>query len=218
VLNDGTTFGNDVTPYFLKDAQTAGLTISKTVTYSPTAVDLTAPLQELKSAGAQVVVPLSYSGITALVAGMHQLGWPTKTVSTGSYLVFFLQPSQLPPGTVDGCDVGLPASDAPSSLAGLTDPPKTILEQVYAAEKGKASTFGAWQIYTELLMTKAAVEKAGSLDSNKLIAATESLTNVQAGWPGVTETFTPTDHTGWQQPIDMCQLTLGPFQATYLAP
>jgi branched-chain amino acid transport system substrate-binding protein len=218
LLNDGTDFGNDITGYLQKDIASDGLTLTKTVNYSPTAVDLTAPLQELKSAGAQTVTPASASGITALVSGMKQLGYPSQTLSWGAYLDYFTPASSLPAGTIDGCTWYLPASSAPSSTVGMSPDASALLAQASAAVKG-ASPFGVVQAYTELLMIKAAVEKAGSLNSQQLKSATESLQNVPSVWTGISETFTSTDHTGWPEgKYGMCILTLGPNDVEYLAP
>lgn len=218
ILNDGTDFGNDITPYLQKDLQTDGLTVSKTVNYSPTAVDLTAPLEQLKTAGAKTVTPASASGITALVSGMKQLGYPSQTLSWGAYLDYFIPASSLPPGTVDGCTWYLPASSAPSSTTGETPDASALLGLAAAQLKG-ASPFGVIQSYIELQMVKAAVEKAGSLDSQKLISATESLQNVPTVWAGINETFSASDHTGYPDgKYGMCSLTLGPNDVEYLAP
>ena len=112
ILNDGTDFGNDITGYLQKDLQSDGLTVTKTVNYSPTAVDLTAPLQQLKSAGAQTVTPASASGITALVAGMKQLGFPAQNRQLGGL------PGLLHPGQP-------PAERKPSTAAPGTCPTRT---------------------------------------------------------------------------------------------
>jgi ABC-type branched-subunit amino acid transport system substrate-binding protein len=218
VLNDGTDFGNDITGYLQKDIQSDGLTLTKTVTYSPTAVDLTAPLEQLKTAGAKTVTPASASGITALVSGMKQLGYPSQTLSWGAYLDYFIPASSLPAGTVDGCTWYLPSSSAPSSTTGESPDAAALLSQASAQLKG-ASPFGVIQSYIELQMVKAAVEKAGSLDSNALIQATESLQNVPTVWTGITETFSASDHTGYPDgKYGMCSLTLGPNDVEYLAP
>jgi ABC-type branched-subunit amino acid transport system substrate-binding protein len=218
VLNDGTDFGNDITGYLQKDIQSDGLTLTKTVTYSPTAVDLTAPLQELKTAGAKTVTPASASGITALVSGMKQLGYPSQTLSWGAYLDYFIPASSLPPGTVDGCTWYLPTSSAPSSTTGESPDAAALLSEAAAQLKG-ASPFGVIQSYIELQMVKAAVEKAGSLDSQQLISATQSLQNVPTVWTGINETFSATDHTGYPDgKYGMCSLTLGPNDVEYLAP
>ena len=214
ILTDGTPDGTSQASFTQKDAVAAGLTVSKTVTYSPTAVDLTPQLEQLKAAGAQVVVPVGYSDITALASSMKSLGWPQETVSGGAYLDFFVQPTQLPAGTVDGCDVGLPPGS--TSLSSLGQPLETLLPEA-AAALPNASTFGIWQIYNQLLVAKAAVEKAGSLNSDALISATESLSNLPTDWPGVALTFTASNHTGWPKPIPMCQLTLGPDKVPVLA-
>ena len=218
VLNDGTDFGNDITGYLQKDVVSEGLTLTKTVNYSPTAVDLTAPLQQLKTAGAQTVTPASASGITALVSGMKQLGYPSQTLSWGAYLDYFIPASSLSSGTIDGCTWYLPASSAPNSTAGESPDASALLAEASAAMKG-ASPFGVIQSYVQLQMIKAAVEKAGSLDSQQLISATESLQNVPTVWSGINETFTSSDHTGYPDgKYGMCILTLGPNDVEYLAP
>lgn len=219
ILNDGTDFGNDYNGYLQKDLQADGLKVSKSVNYSPTAVDLTAPLQQLKSAGAQVVTPASASGITSLVSSMKQLGFPSQTLSWGAYLDYFIPASSLPPGTIDGCTWYLPATDAPASTAGETPAAQALLAQTAAALGPKAPDFGVIQAYVQLEVIKAVVEKAGSLDSAKLLSAIQSLQGLPTIWPGITETFSASNHTGYPDgKYGMCQLALGPDQVEYLAP
>jgi branched-chain amino acid transport system substrate-binding protein len=219
VLNDGTDFGNDYNSYLQKDIPADGLTLTKTVTYSPTAVDLTAPLQELKTAGVQTVTPASASGITALVSGMKQLGWPSQTLSWGAYADYFIPASSLPASTVDGCTFYLPNSSAPSSTTGLSTDAEALLSEATKQLGASAPDYGVINIYVELQVIKAAVEKAGSLDSNKLISATESIQNLPTVWNGITESLSASNHTGYPNgQYGMCLLTRGPNQVQYLAP
>ena len=68
-------------------------------------------------------------------------------------------------------------------------------------------------------MIKAAVEQAGSVDPSKLIAAVQSVHNLPTIWPGIAESFSAADHTGYPNTkYGICGFTLGPDDVEYLAP
>jgi len=57
ILTDGSSFGNELTADTLAQMKTDGLHLVKIVTYSPTSVVLTTPVEQLRQAGAQTVFP-----------------------------------------------------------------------------------------------------------------------------------------------------------------
>ncbi len=86
------------------DVKAAGLTFIKTITHSPTAIDLTTQLTGAKEAGIKTLLPTGFTGIPAMVAGIKQIGWSPTVIGWGDLYDYDVTASQVPPGTVDGCD------------------------------------------------------------------------------------------------------------------
>ncbi len=116
ILSDGTSFSVELAADAEADVKAAGLTFVKLITYSPTAIDLTTQLTEAKDAGIKTLFPTGFTGITAMVAGIKQIGWSPKIVGWGGLNDFGVTASQVPPGTVDGCDLSYAPGQPTSTL------------------------------------------------------------------------------------------------------
>src|SRR6202167_1815689 len=116
ILSDGTSFSVELAADAEADVKAAGLTFVKTITYSPTAIDLTTPLTQAKEAGIKTLFPTGFTGITAMVQGIKQIGWNPVVVGWGGLNDFGVTESQLPPGAVDGCDISYAAGQPTSAL------------------------------------------------------------------------------------------------------
>jgi ABC-type branched-subunit amino acid transport system substrate-binding protein len=215
-LNDGTSFSVELAQDVEDDVKAAGLTFVKEITYSPTALDLTTQLTQAKEAGIQTVMPTGFTGIPAMVAGIKQIGWTPTVVGWGGLAIYGTQASSLPPNAVDGCDIHLTQGGDDSTL--LT-PLNTALADAAKAKLGLTpSTPGIILTYVDLLTVKTAVEKANSLDGLKLKAALESTTNMPTNIPGLTETWTADNHTGYPAAnLVECQLSAGAYDILYKA-
>ncbi len=209
ILNDGTSFSVELAADAQQDATAAGLHFVKEITYSPTAIDLTTPLTQAKQAGIDTLFPTGFTGIPAMVAGIKQIGWTPHIVGWGGLAVYGTTASSVPAGTVDGCSISLTQGD--SSPALLT-PLNTDLLNAAKAKLGLTpSTSGIILTYTDLVVIKHAVEKANSLDGLKMKAALESTSNLQTNIPGLTETWTADNHTGYPAAnLVECQLASDP--------
>ena len=86
ILSDGTSFSVELAADAQADVKAAGLTFVKTITYSPTAIDLTTQLTQAKQAGIKTLFPTGFTGITAMVAGIKQIGWSPTVVGWGGLL------------------------------------------------------------------------------------------------------------------------------------
>jgi ABC-type branched-subunit amino acid transport system substrate-binding protein len=216
ILNDGTPFSVELAQDVEQDIKAAGLHFVTEVTYSATAIDLATPLTQAKEAGVDTLMPTGFTAIPAMVSGIKQLGWKPTIVSWGALLTYGVTPSQVPPGAADGCDIYFSAKGQESTL--LT-PENTSLADALKAKIGVTSeTSDGLLTYVDLLAFKTAVEKANSLDGLKLAAALESTTNMSTNIPGLTETWSPTDHTGFPASnMTQCQLQTGPFDIPYKA-
>ncbi|HLK75576.1 MAG TPA: ABC transporter substrate-binding protein, partial [Streptosporangiaceae bacterium] len=200
------------------DVKAAGLTFVKTVTYSPTAIDLTTPLTQAKQAGIQTLFPTGFTGVPAMVAGLKQIGWAPKIVGWGGLNDFGVTAAQVPAGTVDGCVLSYTQGQSTSSL--LTSVNTALLEASKAKIGLNPQTSGVLTGYFNLLAIKWAIETANSLDGTKLAAALGSAKNVPTNIPGVdlNWTTTPSVHNGFPAAqLKECQLKQGPYDILYAA-
>ena len=218
IMSDGTSFSVELAADAEADVKAAGLTFIKTITYSPTAIDLTTPLTEAKEDGIQTVFPTGFTGVTAMVAGFKQIDWSPKIIGWGGLNDYGVTASQVPPGTVDGCDVSYTLGQPTSSL--LT-PENTALLQASAAKIGlNPETSGVLTGYLNLLAIKWAIEKANTLDGTKLAAALAAANSVPTNIPGLALnwTTTPSVHNGFPSAnLKECELRQGPYDILYAA-
>jgi branched-chain amino acid transport system substrate-binding protein len=218
IMSDGTSFSVELAADAEADVKAAGLTFIKTITYSPTAIDLTTPLTEAKEDGVQTVFPTGFTGVTAMVAGFKQIDWSPKIIGWGGLNDYGVTASQVPPGTVDGCDVSYTPGQPTSSL--LT-PENTALLQASAAKIGlNPETSGVLTGYLNLLAIKWAIEKANTLDGTKLAAALSTANSVPTNIPGLALnwTTTPSVHNGFPSAnLKECELRQGPYDILYAA-
>jgi ABC-type branched-subunit amino acid transport system substrate-binding protein len=218
ILSDGTSFSVELAADAEADTKAAGLTFIKTITYSPTAIDLTTPLTEAKQAGIKTLFPTGFTGITAMVAGIKQIGWSPTVVGWGGLNDFGVTAAQLPPGAVDGCDISYPSPQDTSTL--LTTTNTALLEASKAKIGLNPQTSGVVTAYFNLLAIKYAIEKANSLDGTKLAAALSAASSVTTNVPGLNLdwTATPTVHNGFPSAsLKECDLKQGPYDILYAA-
>ena len=218
ILSDGTSFSVELAADAEAAAKAAGLTFVKTITYSPTAIDLTTPLTQAKQAGIKTLFPTGFTGITAMVAGIKQIGWSPTVVGWGGLNDFGVTEAQLPPGSVDGCDISYTSA---SDTAGLLTPENTALLEASKAKIGlNPQTPGVLTGYFNLLAIKYAVEKANSLDGTKLAAVLSAASSVPTNIAGLNLnwTATPTVHNGFPSAsLKECTLKQGPYDILYAA-
>jgi ABC-type branched-subunit amino acid transport system substrate-binding protein len=218
ILSDGTSFSIELANDAEAAAKAAGLKFVRTITYSPTAIDLTTPLTQLKTAGVQTLFTTGFTGITAMVAGIKQIGWSPKIVGWGGLHIYGVTAGQLPPGAVDGCDISYATGKPTSAL--LTPQNIALLNAAKAKIGLNPQTSGVVNGYFNLLAVKAAIEKANSLDGAKLAAALASTSSLPTNVPGVnlSWTATPAVHNGWPTAaLKECTLKQGPYDILYAA-
>ena len=218
IISDGTSFSVELAADAEADVKAAGLTFVKTITYSPTAIDLTTPLTQAKEAGIKTLFPTGFTGITAMVAGIKQIGWNPVVVGWGGLNDFGVTESQLPPGAVDGCDISYAAGQPTSTL--LTPTNTALLEASKAKIGLNSQTSGVVFGYTDLLAIKYAIEKGNTLDGAKLATVLSTASNVPTNIPGLSLnwTTTPTVHNGFPSAsLKECTLKQGPYDILYAA-
>jgi len=218
ILSDGTSFSVELASDVEADVKAAGLTFVKTITYSPTAIDLTTPLTEAKEDGIQTLFPTGFTGVPAMVSGLKQIGWSPKIVGWGGLNDYGITASEVPAGTVDGCVISYTTGQPTSTL--LT-PVNTALLQASKAKIGlNPQTSGVLTGYFNLLAIKWAIEKANTLDGTKLAAALSTASSVPTNIPGLdlNWTVTPSVHNGFPSAsLKECTLKQGPYDILYAA-
>jgi branched-chain amino acid transport system substrate-binding protein len=214
ILSDGTSFSVELATDTEADAKAAGLNFVKTITYSPTAIDLTTQVTEAKEAGIQTLFPTGFTGVPAMVAAIKQIGWSPHIVGWGGLAIYGVTASQVPAGTVDGCYYWYAPGQPTSHL--LTSAMNTLLTQSQAKVGLNFETAGIIITYVGLQIIQHAIETANSLDGQKLAAAVASTTNLPTIDPDVNESFTPDLHVGFPQgDLKECTLQNGPFDIRY---
>jgi ABC-type branched-subunit amino acid transport system substrate-binding protein len=212
ILSDGTSFSVELAGDAEADVKAAGLTFVKTITYSPTAIDLTTQLTQAKQAGIKTLFPTGFTGITAMVAGIKQIGWSPTVVGWGGLNDFGVTEAQLPAGSVDGCDISYAVGQPTSAL--LTPENTALLEASKAKIGLNPQTPGVLTGYFNLLAIKWAIEKANSLDGTKLAAALSAASSIPTNIAGLNLnwTATPNVHNGFPSAsLKECTLKQGPY-------
>jgi ABC-type branched-subunit amino acid transport system substrate-binding protein len=218
ILSDGTSFSVELAADAQADVKAAGLTFVKTITYSPTAIDLTTQLTQAKQAGIKTLFPTGFTGITAMVSGIKQIGWSPTVVGWGGLNDFGVTAAQLPPGSVDGCDISYTSAQDTSTL--LTTENTALLNASKAKIGLNPQTPGVLTGYFNLLAIKWAVEKANSLDGTKLAAALSAGSSIPTNVAGLNLnwTATPSVHNGFpSSSLKECDLKQGPYDILYAA-
>jgi ABC-type branched-subunit amino acid transport system substrate-binding protein len=218
ILSDGTSFSVELAADAEADVKAAGLTFVKTITYSPTAIDLTTQLTQAKEAGIKTLFPTGFTGITAMVSGIKQIGWSPTIVGWGGLYDYGITAAQVPAGTVDGCDISYSSSQ---STSGVLTPENTALLNAAKAKIGlNPETSGVVTGYMYLLAIKHAIETANSLDGAKLAAALSATSSLPTNVPGLnlSWTATPSVHNGFPSSgLKECDLKQGPYDILYAA-
>jgi branched-chain amino acid transport system substrate-binding protein len=216
LLGDGTSFSQTLDAAYQTAIQADGLKLIKNVNFSPTAVDVTTQLTQLKEAGVKTVLITNVAGSNVILSSLKEMGWTPPLLSWGILNQVGTVASDLPYANIaDGCTVYYSAPGAESSL--LTPAVKKILNGSIAAEGLKPSTSISLTYYSNLTILQAAIEKAKSINGAKLIAAIDSIGTFSSAIPGVTYHFTASQHGGFPtSAMAMCSLAKqGPDDILY---
>ncbi len=154
-------------------------------------------MTQAKEAGIKTLFPTGFTGITAMVQGIKQIGWSPVVVGWGGLNDFDITASQLPPGAVDGCDISYAPGQPTSTL--LTPENLALLNASKAKIGLNPQTAGVLTGYFNLLAVKWAIEKANLLDGTKLAAALSATSSMPTNIAGLNLnwTATPSVHNGF---------------------
>jgi len=218
ILNDGSSFGTELTDDALADMKADGLKLTKVVTYSATSVDLATPVTELKHDGAQTIFPTGFTDVLQIVQAIKAIGWSPHIVGWGNLAIFGVTQSEVPPGTVDSCDYHYTTGQPTSTI--LT-PTVTALLKAEAAKIGvNSETYGVLGEYEQLQALEHAVVTANSLSGPKLAAALDNTTNLPTVIPGLSLSWSASKvHNGYPlSNFTECTMQNGPYDIRYAAP
>jgi branched-chain amino acid transport system substrate-binding protein len=195
VVVGNTGFGNGGKAQLEKYAPEYGIEIAIAEVYDSGATDLTGVLTKLKARNVQAVVNWSIVPAQSIVAkNMRQLGMDVPLFQSHGFgnIKYVEAAGAAAEGIIFPCGRLLVADVLPDS-----NPQKKLLEDYkreYESRYGEdVSTFGG-HAYDALTLLQAAIEKAGSIETDKVRDALETLKGV-VGTAGVFN-MSPSDHNG----------------------
>jgi branched-chain amino acid transport system substrate-binding protein len=211
VIASNTGFGNGGKAQLEKYASKYGITIAISEIYDSNATDLSALLTKVNAAGVQAVVNWSIEPAQSIVAkNMRQLKMTAQLFQSHGFanIKYVAAAGEAAEGIIFPSGRLIVAAELPDS-----NPQKKLLTKYNADYKAlykeDASTFGG-HAYDALTILKAAIERAGSTDPDKIVQAIEGLKNFP-GTGGVFN-FSPTDHNGLlMDSIEMVTVKNGKF-------
>jgi ABC-type branched-subunit amino acid transport system substrate-binding protein len=214
IIDDSSTFASTLEKDFYPAAAAAGLPITKRVSYSPTAVDVTTQVRELEASGANGVALLAEGGLGHVYDAMREVGWTPPIVTTAAAgIVGYSSLGSLAAHAYDNCSVALEPGQQP-------DPGLAQIMHVVEAKIG-VNPFAATSLITndDFLILKRAIEQTHTLEGTAIAHAIEQFRNVSFTSPNYRYTFTPTHHDGWpNSEIHMCSLAhFGPGDLPIIA-
>lgn len=216
VIDDGSTFA-DVLISDLRNsvARNGVVQIARTVSYQPTAADVTTQLRQLQSSGANAIVLLATAGMANVYNGLRTIRWTPPIITTAaSFFNGFSSLGNLGPTTYSNCAVALQKGQEP-------DPSITAVLQATSAKTGVNPSVGQLVLTNDdLLILKAAIQQTNSVSPEKIKSAIEGFSDNWFTSPSITYSFSAGHHGGWpESQIYMCNMTpLGPFDLPYIAP
>lgn len=191
-LSDGTPIANQASDEVNKLAPAAGLKVTTSLTYSPTAVDLTTQVRKLKDAGTQVVVMNGYAEASNVFSAMQQIGWSPVVMGIGASTATTASLGDVQHKAFAPCIYYYSsASQQPSGMA------KQALAKMIKIVGNNASASSVLGFFDMFLTLKAGIVKANSTDYSAVVQALDSGTTVNSVWPGVSYHYSATNHEGW---------------------
>ena len=193
-INDTTPGSATFSGYADAAVKAAGIDVVKSVSFDPTAVDLTTQVQQLKAAGTDWLLANNVVGFGPLYNALRATGWRPKILeTTAAYYDSSGALGDFAATTWAGCNVGAtPGKDLPANI--------TKVLAAATAKLGHAQPdllVSVASSYDALLIFKYAVEKAGSIKGSNVIKVLDTINNQSFSNPDWTFTFTPDDHLGW---------------------
>jgi ABC-type branched-subunit amino acid transport system substrate-binding protein len=191
VIDDGTPVSDEYSQETVQLAKAAGLHVSDSITYSPTAVDITPQMTQLKDSGAKVVIDNGFSAPNNVFEAIKQIGWKPPTLGVGVSVASTASTAFL------GSDAFFPCNYYYTSAQGR---PNALAQQLLAKVAKilpPIEVSGVLGWYDILQTFKIGIEKADSTNYKAVTAALESGVAVPSIWTGITYHYTKTNHEGF---------------------
>jgi len=191
VIDDGTPVADEYSQETVQLAQAAGLHVSASITYSPTAVDLTPQMTQLKDSGAKVVVENGFSSPNNVFDAISQIGWKPPVLGVGVSVASTASTAFLGGNALFPCNYYYTAADGqPNALA------EQLLAKV-AKLLPPIEVSGVLGWYDILQTFKVGIQKADSTNYQAVADALESGIAVPSIWTGITYRYTASNHEGF---------------------
>jgi hypothetical protein len=217
LLGDTTPFAESFGADVAAAAAADGVTVTKSVSYGLTAVDVTTQLEQLKASGAQGIVLTGETGFGHVYDDLRGIGWAPPIFTTyAAYFVGYSSLGNLAATTWSTCQTDIMAGE------GLPPHLDTIVPYVIHATGlqfiGIASVL--LNENDSLLILKYGIEHAHTLSGPAVAKAIESIHGIGFTVPSYKYYFSAAHHAGWPaSESHMCIMKpLGPYQTPLTAP
>lgn len=204
IISDGTPIAQQAAAAVKAQAGAAGETVKASVVYSPTAVDVSTQVRQLKDAGVETVIDTGFAEVQHVFSAVNQIGWSPTILGTGVGQDSAKEVGALANKMFFECQYPVKSASSPLPAGAASE----ILDKM-AAVTGQGSTAPANALgqYDMLLTLKAGIEKANSLDFKAVTAALESGTPFPSVWPDIDYKYSATNHLAYpDNTLQMCGL------------
>ncbi len=168
LFHEDTLFGTDSSNAQKQMAEAAGIKVAADIRYRASSASLSAEVQQIKAADADVVMPTSYtSDAILLMKGMHDVGYTPKAIMAQSAgfaeQAFMDAVGPLAEGAMSRSAFALDVAKARPAIP--------MVDAMYKARSGKDLNDNTGREVTGLLVLADAINRAGSTDPEKIRAA-----------------------------------------------
>jgi branched-chain amino acid transport system substrate-binding protein len=191
-LSDGSPIANQASQQVAAQAPAAGLKVTAAVTYSPTAVDLTTQMLQLKNAGTKVVVLDGFAAVAHVYGALKQIGWSPVVMGVGVTTATPQSVGALASQSYYPCTYYYTAQGGQPS-----GPAKAVIDKMVPQFGVSLTSSGVLGWYDILNTLKAGIEKAHSLSYGAVVKAIESGQPIPSVWPDISYRYTAGNHEGW---------------------
>ncbi len=168
LIHEDTIFGTDSSNAQKQMAQAAGIKVAADVRYRGNSPSLSAEVQELKAADADVIMPSSYtSDAILMLRGMHDVGYTPKAIMAQS--AGFAEQAFI--DAVGPLAEGVMSRSAFALDAAKARPAIPEVNALYRARNNKDLNDNTGREITALMVLADAINRAGSVDEDKIHAA-----------------------------------------------
>ena len=168
LIHEDTIFGTDSSNAQKQMAEAAGIKVVADIRYRGNSPSLSAEVQQLKAADADVIMPSSYtSDAILMLRGMHDVGYAPKAIMAQS--AGFVEQAFL--DAVGPLAEGVMSRSAFALDAAKARPAIPVVNALYKARNNKDLNDNTGREMTALMVLADAINRAGSTDEEKIRAA-----------------------------------------------